>query len=80
MLRKKVIEIKPSRAEIKILFVSPYPTDPEKKPLLKIFFFNFQPRMIFFEFHCKLSELSNVNSVILADCVFNFIAYSRTMQ
>ena len=62
---------------MKILFVSPYLTDPEKKALLKKIYFNFQSRFFFFKFHCKLREFSNVNSVILA---FNFIAYSRTIQ
>ena len=35
-------------ALIKILFVSPYPTHPEKKALLKEFYFNFQSRIFFF--------------------------------
>ena len=34
-------------ALIKILFVSPYPTDPEKKALLKKNYFNFQSRIFF---------------------------------
>ena len=53
-----------TEAEIKILFVSPFPTDPEKKALPKKFYFNFQLRFFFCKFHCTLRELSNVNSAI----------------
>ena len=37
-------------------FVSPYPTDPEKKVLLKKFYFNFQSRIIFFYFIANLDN------------------------
>ena len=30
------------------------------------------------DLHCKLRELSNVNSVIIANCFCNVIAYSRS--
>ena len=57
---------------MEILFVSPYPTDHEKMPLLKKFYFNFC-QDFFLKFHCILRELSNINSVILANCVFNLL-------
>ena len=66
---------------IKILFVSPYPTDPEKKALLKKIFQFSVKNHFFSNFKCKLRELYNLNSVILANCVaFNFIWYSSRGQ
>ena len=36
------------KAKIKIIFVSPYPTDPKKLPLPKKFYCNFSYKIIFF--------------------------------
>ena len=49
-------------AGIIILFASPYPSDPGKKPTQKNYF-NYQSR-IFFKISLQIRELSNVNSVI----------------
>ena len=39
------------------------------QPTLKKFYFQSRIFFIFFLFHCNLRELSNVNSVILANCL-----------
>ena len=51
-------------AKIRIIFISPYTTDPENKPRLKNFVSIFK-QDIFFNFIIKKNELSNVISVIL---------------
>ena len=42
---------------------------PEKKSPLKKKIISIFSQDFFFKFHCKLRELSNVNSVILANCL-----------
>ena len=74
-------------AYIKVLFVSLYPTDPEKGPTQKNLFL-FSSKNYFFKISLQTfkRELFNVNSVIFKKyskqivCVFSFIAYSRTKQ
>ena len=49
--------------KLKFLFVSPYPTDPEKRPYSQKFISIFS-QDFFLNFNGNLRELSNVNSVI----------------
>ena len=44
------------RPKLKIYFVSPYPSNPEKKVLPQKMYFNFQSRLIFFNFIANLER------------------------
>ena len=75
------------RPKLKFLFVSPFPTDPEKEPLPKKFYFNFQKRIIFkkkiqTERIVKFKQCYIfLNKIFLVSivCAFSFIAYIRTI-
>ena len=70
-----VIKRNISWAKNKITFVSPFPTDREKKPRPKKFYFNFQFRIFFFSF---LPEIENTRSAKKYRVLVDFLALKQS--